>query len=875
MASPFSIFRKYGKSLMAVLVVMLMVGWGVLGILQNMQESRSPHSQDPIVVSSTHGELTENKLLQLRQQKNLVRTFLARVMTMKAQPQFAFFVERQINQLIGGFSDEALVDDWFLSKEADSRGIVIPDVAVDKFLDGVTGGQVRAEEYRQVLLTLQQESPLRPSKSTLYNSMRTILASNQMRMMTAGMLLTTPAERFDGYQRLRRRATVELIPVKAEDYKAKVREPNEAELRELYNKHKDTEPVPGSATPGFKVPHRSSFLYVKANYEKFVKPEAITEKEIQEHYEKFKDERYQFSGLGPDPEPKKPEVKPAETPKPTPPATPEKPATPAKPETPPVKPADEKKPADAPKLTPPASPEKPATPAKPETPPAKPADEKKPADAPKLTPPASPEKAATPAKPETPPAKPADEKKPADAPKLTPPASPEKPATPAKQETPPSKPADEKKSSAIKSTDDLDSLVAFAEDAAKAADDVAKKAGDAAKTDAAPVLTDPAKASTTPATPVTPSSTQPAAPAAPEVKKPEAPPQLTEKFKLPENIADGPSPKHDPLWKVEESIRTQLAREKAAKLVDDLINKVDNTLTNYSQQLFTWDAEVKATKDDAKKQAIAAPKEPDLEAVCKQVSEAAGFPGGLTAAKTGFVSAFEASRLPGIGESTSADNRPFAYQATRFGMRPFTSLSTTDTAGNRYRFMKTAAKETFVPTFEEAKSEVLNVWKTIEARKLIKARAEELAAEAIKQKKSLKELYGNDKSLTVLEPESFAWLSRNSADPFGQRTPPQLTEVEGVVDGGDEFMRGVFSLEGDGSVGVTMNNPLTIAYVVHIKSYSPSPQLLRDTYLVDPPMESMTAMANDQRQIFQTWMADRRKVAKLTWKRDPGSDEEM
>lgn len=856
MASPFSVFRKYGKSLMAVLVVMLMVGWGVLGVLQDMQTAGSADARDPLVVTSTHGDLTENKLLQLRQQKNLVRTFLARVMMLKAQPQFAFFVERQINQLIGGFSDEVLVDDWFLTKEADARGVVVPDAAIDKFLDGVTGGQVRAEEYRQILLTMQQESPLRPTKATLYNAMRTVLASNQMRMMTAGMLITTPSERFDGYQRLRRRAAVELVPIKAEDLVSKVPEPKESQLRALYNQHKNEEPVPGSSTPGFKVPARSSFLYVKANYDKFVKPEAITAKEIQDQYDKVKDQQYLFSGLGADPEPApaKPAVtpsekKPAETPK----------LTPEKKETPPAKPAEEKKP-ETPKPTPPSPSEKPATPEKKDTPPAKPADEKKPAEekkpeTPKPTPPASPEKPATPEKKDTPPAKPADEKK-------------------SEEKKPDDKKPDEKKSSAIQFDGAHESLVAFAEDAAKAADDVAKKSGEAAKSDAAPAITDPAK-STTPQATSTPAATTPAAPAAPEVKKPEPPPQLTEKYKLPENVREGPSPKYDPLWKVEDAIRTQLAREKAATLVDKLILEVDNTLASYSQQLFTWDAEVKAAKGD-KKDAITAPKEPDLEAVAKQISERAGYPDGLTAGKTGLVSIHEASRLPGIGESNSADNRSFASQAGRGGMRPFTSITTVDTAGNRYRIMKTAAKETFVPTFEEAKSEVLHSWKMIEARKLIKQRAEELAAEARKQNKPLKEAFAADKSLTVLEPEAFSWLTRNSADPFGtQRSLPQLTEVEGVVDGGDEFMRGVFALEADGSVGVTMNNPQTIAYVVRIKSYSPSPQLLRDTFLVDPPMESMTAISNDQRQLFQSWLTDRRKVAKLTWKRDPGLEEEM
>jgi hypothetical protein len=254
--------------------------------------------------------------------------------------------------------------------------------------------------------------------------------------------------------------------------------------------------------------------------------------------------------------------------------------------------------------------------------------------------------------------------------------------------------------------------------------------------------------------------------------------------------------------------------------------------------------------------------------LAKQVAEEAGAPGSIVVTKTGMITSFEASRIPGLGESTTTNNRAFATYATGKSMRIYTVGSSTDAAGNRYRFLKTGEKDSFVPTFAEAKTEALNAWKTIEARKLVDKRLEELVAEARKQQKPLKTVFAKEAD-KIFDPAPFSWLTRSTADVTGRGAPPRLSEVDGVVDPGEEFLRGVFRLEDDGAVGVTWNNPKTVGYVVQIKSFSPSPHVLRETFLIDPPQDIEMASINDQRRTFRAWLTELEKAANLKWQREP------
>jgi hypothetical protein len=100
----------------------------------------------------------------------------------------------------------------------------------------------------------------------------------------------TPAERWEYFCRLRKQATVELIPVGVEQFIDQVnKNPSEEELKDLFEKYKDKLPNPVSAEPGFRIPHKIEVQYFKADIAKFSDPAAITDEEIQSAYEKNRD----------------------------------------------------------------------------------------------------------------------------------------------------------------------------------------------------------------------------------------------------------------------------------------------------------------------------------------------------------------------------------------------------------------------------------------------------------------------------------------------------------------------------------------------------------------------------------------------------------
>jgi hypothetical protein len=167
----------------------------------------------------------------------------------------------------------------------------------------------------------------------------------------------------------------------------------------------------------------------------------------------------------------------------------------------------------------------------------------------------------------------------------------------------------------------------------------------------------------------------------------------------------------------------------------------------------------------------------------------------------------------------------------------------------------------------------------IEARKDIRKKADELVAKArAAGGKSLEDTLGPE-GYKVTETDAFSWLTTGIAGDFNGNVMPRLSEVDGVIDPGPDFMREVFALR-VGDVGVAMNNPETIAYVVRITSLEPSEAVLRSTFMAD---KGGTNSESQQMQLRQTSMMDQRKVidawrekftkdSKLDWLRPPADE---
>ena len=133
-------------------------------------------------------------------------------------------------------------------------------------------------------------------------------------------------------------------------------------------------------------------------------------------------------------------------------------------------------------------------------------------------------------------------------------------------------------------------------------------------------------------------------------------------------------------------------------------------------------------------------------------------------------------------------------------------------------------------------------------------------------KKSLKEVFGEQANLKVIETRPFSWMTLGNvpSDPFSSQ--PRMSQVEGVENVGVSFMEAVFGLE-PGEVGVATNHPEDTAYVVRLAEYLQPLDDLRKDFANEHQMRYMAVAGPDQRRIYLNWLDDLEKEAGVHWLR--------
>lgn len=380
MASPFSVFRKNQKVMLAVLAITAMVAFVFLDPVMRYL-GQGPQVENPVVVETKYGKWTQAQLDNFRAQREFVNRFLQYVtsqtvmaenkagrvqphqLDLQAQQLYMIWHQLLMERTKPG-PEEAAIETIVLSRRAQEIGMVVNEQTVNELIRQITNNSLTNEVLDQIVGQLYGGST-QAGWERLFKALETeLLASKLSQFFIQSVRDSTPAQRFAYYEALNRRAKIEAMPLPVSGFVSQVTaEPTAADIQKLYDDHRNAYPDPSSPEPGFKEPKRASFQYFKADYAKLVeefKPQ-ITDAEIAEYYEKNK-AQFRATEL-PSDDPDKPAEgnKPAEGDKPA----EDKPAEGDKP-------AAEKPAADAPAADKPAE-EKPAE--------EKPADEK-PADNP-------------------------------------------------------------------------------------------------------------------------------------------------------------------------------------------------------------------------------------------------------------------------------------------------------------------------------------------------------------------------------------------------------------------------------------------------------------------------------------------------------------
>lgn len=280
MASPFSVFRKRQKFLMAALCLMAIVAFVFLPILGEFLGVRSHGAANKVVVSSKYGNLRESEVDAMRREHQRILSVLAEVKQMSnVHPAMA----RQFAEYVfGQATEKSAVDNWMLAQYAKRLGMEVSDKAVVDFMQRWTRNTVKAKDFQDAFKRSGT------TERQFIQSLREELLARQLRdMFYASLEGLTPAERWDYFSRIKQMATIEAVAVPVSDYVKADSEPNDAELKAFFDQSKDEYPTPDSAKPGFREPQMVALQWFKADQDKFLAQ--VTDEEVKQRYEKNKE----------------------------------------------------------------------------------------------------------------------------------------------------------------------------------------------------------------------------------------------------------------------------------------------------------------------------------------------------------------------------------------------------------------------------------------------------------------------------------------------------------------------------------------------------------------------------------------------------------
>jgi len=358
----------------------------------------------------------------------------------------------------------------------------------------------------------------------------------------------------------------------------------------------------------------------------------------------------------------------------------------------------------------------------------------------------------------------------------------------------------------------------------------------------------PADAAPTEAAPADQPATEPAADAPATEPAADAPAAGTE---TPATEAPAePTPEFEPLERVQEEIRNELASQAALKKMQDAMRKVAGSVDTYYRARKKW--EITKQGDE--------PTQPDYAALAAE--------NGLTFNETQLLSANEINVSTDIGRSTVNMNELFPVYAYEQLPELYAPRPSMDFLQNQYLFWKVEETPDEIPKFEQIKDEVAKTWKLLEARKLAQQYADEMATEANREKATLADFAQSHEGLAAHSAGPFSWVNFEGTFMFAPNAPPQVTAVEGVTDPGNTFMEKVFSTP-VGETGVAFNAPETVVYLVRPTNVEPSEQVLRTMFLSDNFMRYRMVGTDDRNQIARNWIENLEEEVGLDWARQP------
>ena len=189
-------------------------------------------------------------------------------------------------------------------------------------------------------------------------------------------------------------------------------------------------------------------------------------------------------------------------------------------------------------------------------------------------------------------------------------------------------------------------------------------------------------------------------------------------------------------------------------------------------------------------------------------------------------------------------------------------------AATKFIYWITAQEAAYTPPIGEIRDEVVQAWKTRQARELALADARKLAAKAREKQAPLAEtLAAPDRKF--FNTGEVTWMSTGNVG-VASGALPQPAEIPGVAMAGDEFRRTMFRLAA-GEVGVAFDAPKTTVYVIRVTQASPNAKQLAEMFFNDDSHATafQYLQESSRYRLRSEWYQDLLKKYDVTWLHDP------
>ena len=251
---PFSVFRRHQRKLLAIFAIMAMFSFVLSDSLPSWIGGRSGSGAgiDPVIAKLSWKTYRASDLEPMRVQRSRANYFVSQI----------FQGDPRSSQAFGGTSTRELVDAIILEHEADRLGLPATPEIARGWLNRVTGGSLNDRFFEDIY----RRSSL-PSQVTDFALLTEI--ANQVRITeVVGLSQTaevTPLDVFRAYRDQNEKVSAFAVPVRVEEFIAKVPEPTAAEIAATYEEGKNRLPDPASPFPGFLIPQRVKYEIAAAD----------------------------------------------------------------------------------------------------------------------------------------------------------------------------------------------------------------------------------------------------------------------------------------------------------------------------------------------------------------------------------------------------------------------------------------------------------------------------------------------------------------------------------------------------------------------------------------------------------------------------------